>query len=92
MSDAKREAVEGTITGILFREWDPMGVRDAPNHETEYAKYAHDVYGLLMRGASDVQVGRHLHRIEREEMLHPEADGRDLSAVLHTLRKLERSI
>lgn len=91
MPDAKREQIESSITGILFNEWDPLGVHDQPDHANDYAKYAHDVYGLLMRGASDIQVGRHLHRIEREEMLHPEADARDLTAVLHTLRVLERS-
>lgn len=92
MPDSKREEVEKTIAGILFREWDPLGVHDQPEHSADYLRFAHDIYGLLIRGASDVQVGRHLHQIEREELHKPEADSRDLTALLHTLRVLERTI
>jgi hypothetical protein len=92
MSNATREEVEGTITQILFREWDPMGVHDNPAHANEYAKFAHDIYGLLIRGGSDVQVGRLLHKIEREDMMHEDADSRDLTGVLRTLRVLEKTM
>jgi hypothetical protein len=92
MPDSKREDVEGTITQILFNEWDPLDVHEQPGHASEYARFAPDVYGLLMRGASDVQVGRLLHKIEREDMQHAEADTRDLTKVLRALRVLERTI
>ncbi len=92
MPDSKREEIEATIGTMLLNEWDPLDVRAQPDHADEYRKYSHDIYGLLIRGASDVQVGRHLHQIEREEMHHAEADSRDLSALLKTLRALEKTI
>ena len=92
MPDAKREAIEATIGNVLLNEWDPLGVRAEPERSGEYGKYSHDVYGLLVRGASDVQVGRHLHKIERDEMHHADAGNRDLSALLRTLRALEKTM
>lgn len=91
MPDA-REQAEIRIGAVLLAEWDPMGVREQPDHASEYMPFAHDIYGLLVRGASDIQVGRHLHTIEREQMHHPDADARDLTAVLKTLRALEKTI
>lgn len=92
MPDSKREEIEATIGKVLLDEWDPLSVREQADHAQEYLRYAHDIYGLLIRGASDVQVGRHLHQIEREEMHHSDADGRDLTTVLRTLRKLEKTM
>lgn len=92
MSDLKREEAEIRIGATLLDEWDPLSVRGQPDHADDYLRYAHDIYGLLVRGASDVQVGRHLHAIEREEMHHPDADSRDLSIVLKTLRALEKTM
>lgn len=92
MSDSAREQAEARIGAVLLAEWDPKNVRDQSAHADEYMPYAHDIYGLLVRGASDVQVGRHLHTIEREQMHHPDADARDLTAVLKTLRALEKTI
>jgi hypothetical protein len=92
MSDSKREQIEATIGTVLLNEWDPLDVRAQPDRADEYRKYSHDIYGLLIRGASDVQVGRHLHKIEREEMHRADADNRDLSALLKTLRALEKTM
>jgi hypothetical protein len=92
MPDTKREDAELRIGAVLLAEWDPMDVKADPSHSTEYMPFAHEIYGLLIRGGSDVQVGRLLHQIEREQMHHPEADSRDLTAVLKTLRALEKTI
>lgn len=92
MTDPKRAEDERRIGEALLAEWDPLGVRGQPDHENDYMPYAHDVCALLLRGGSDVQVGRHLHMIEREQMHHPDADARDLSAVLKTLRALEKTM
>lgn len=92
MDNAKREAAESKIGAILLTEWDPLDVRSEPDHAQDYLPYAHDVYGMLIRGGSDVQVGRLLHQIEREQMHHPDADSRDLTQVLRTLRAFEKTI
>lgn len=87
-----REEAESKIGAVLLNEWDPLELRSQPDHANDYQQYAHEIYGLLLRGGSDVQVGRLLHQIEREQMQHPEADSRDLTAVLRTLRALEKTI
>ena len=92
MPDSKREEDERRISAALLAEWDPMDIRGQPGHEDEYLQYAHEIYGLLIRGGSDVRVGRHLHTVEREQMHHPDADARDLTAILKTLRAMEKTM
>ena len=57
---------------------------------TEYRGYAHEVYNLLARGASDVQIARYLHRVEEGELGHPELVTRDLRPLVEELRAVER--
>ncbi len=84
----ERADAERTIAQALATLWDPIGSHQA----STYGAQAHEVYSLLARGASDAQVGRHLHQVEREQMGHPEADHRDLSEILKTLRAIEHTI
>ena len=84
----ERADAERAIQQALVSQWDPLGSQDA----STYAQHAHDLYSLLARGASDIQVGRHLHHIEKNDMGHPDADSRDLTALLHTLRLIERTM
>ena len=92
MSPESKEATERAIERVLLDQWDPLGVREQPGPHPEYAPFVHDVYSLLARGASDVQLTRHLHRIESEELHHPELASRDLTAVVRALRKVESSL
>lgn len=84
----ERGEAERLIQQALASQWHPIAKPDV----SSYVAHAHDVYSLLARGASDAQVGRHLHEIEREEMGHADADARDLTEVLKTLRTIERTI
>ena len=92
MPAQQREAVEAEIGRILMEQWDPLGVRgqqeDTPRR---YGAYAHEVYSLLARGASDVQIARRLHLAERDELQHPELVERDLTPLVRSLRALERA-
>ena len=88
---AEKESAEVVIERVLLQQWDPLGVHDAPGPHTEYAPYAHDLFSLLMRGASDVQVERRLRQIERDDLQRPELADRDLSAVVAALRAVEKS-
>ena len=92
MPESDRGAIERAIGEALLLQWDPLGVGAEPGEHPEYRRYVPDVYSLLARGASDVQIARHLHRLESDEFGHPELATRDLTAVLRTLRALERSI
>lgn len=90
MSAHGREAIEAEIGQILLEQWDPLGVRAEPGASYGgYAPYAHEVYSLLARGASDVQIARRLHEAERDELHHPELVSRDLTPVVRALRALE---
>ena len=86
-----REAVEAAIGRILLDQWDPLGMRAGPAPGA-YAPYAHEVYTLLARGASDAQIARRLHQAERDELHHPELADRDLTPVVRALRALEREL
>lgn len=92
MSSPEHLEIERAIERALLEQWDPLNVHDAPGVHEEYHRYVHELFSLLARGGSDVQVARYLHRIEAEELGHPELAARDLTAVLHTLRAIERTI
>ena len=84
-----REAAEAAIGRVLQDHWRGTGdASSAPQVES----FAHDVYNLLVRGASDVQVERHLRGIERDDLHKPELATQTLESVLKSLRSIERSI
>ena len=87
-----REEVERSIARALTDQWNPLGLTDSAEAHHEYARFVPEVYSLLARGASDTQVARFLHRIERDELGHPELANVELTPLLSTLRALERSI
>ena len=80
------DAAENAIRRVLLEQWDPLAVRDQPGPHAEYEPYVHDVFSMLARGASDVQIARLLHRIESDDMHHPELIERDLTPVVKALR------
>ncbi len=91
MSAENRAEIEAEIGQLLLEQWDPSGVRDGAD-AAPYSSYAHEIYGLLARGASDSQVGRRLHQAEADELHHPELAQRDLSTLLRALRAIEKRI
>ena len=90
MPTLDRAAAERGIERLLLERWDPLGVAQTPGDHPEYREYAHEVYNLLARGASDVQVARFLHHAEQGERGHPELVERDLGGLLSELRSIER--
>jgi hypothetical protein len=92
MSSLDRPEAEERIERALLEQWDPLGVASAPGEHPEYQAYAHEVYNLLARGASDVQVARFLHRAEDGELGHPELVSRDLAPLVDRLRTIERQM
>ena len=92
MDPARRESIEQNIGRALLEQWDPLGVHDQADRKDEYTPYAHDLYTLLVRGASDVQITRHLHRIELEELHLPELATRDLTPLIRTIRHMESTL
>ncbi len=87
-----REEVERNIARALLDQWDPLGVGGDPGPHPEYDRFAHEVFSLLARGASDMQVERFLHHLERDELGHPELSTVELTPLLTRLRALERTM
>jgi hypothetical protein len=87
-----REEVERSIARAMVDQWNPLGLADPAEPHHEYDQFAHEMFSLLARGASDAQLARFLHRVEREELGHPELADADLTPIVTTLRALERSI
>ena len=92
MPSLERPAAEERIERALLEQWDPLGVANTPGEHPEYHLYAHEVYNLLARGASDVQIARYLHRAEDGELGHPELVSRDLASLVTQLRTIERQM
>jgi hypothetical protein len=92
MPNLDRPTAEARIESALLEQWDPLGVKNAPGVHTEYQTYAHELYNLLARGASDVQIVRFLHRAEDGELGHPELASRDLALLISQLRTIEHQM
>ena len=92
MPSLDRPAAEERIEHALLEQWDPLGVASAPGEHPEYHQYAHELYNLLARGASDVQIARYLHGAEGGELGHPELASRDLAPLLAQLRTIEHQM
>lgn len=92
MSTLDRPAAEARIEHALLEQWDPLGVASTPGEHPEYHTYAHELYNLLARGASDTQIVRFLHSAEVGVLGHPELASRDLAPLMAELRTIERQM
>jgi hypothetical protein len=84
--------LEAEIGQMLLEQWDPLGAAASAEPFVGYGSQAREVYSLLARGASNVQIVRRLHQIERDEMQHPELAARDLTPLVRNLRAFEPRI
>jgi hypothetical protein len=53
---------------VLARDWDPIGVGDAPGAFDEYFSYVRDAYDVAVHTRSPEAVARRLLEIEQEAM------------------------
>ena len=86
-----------TVVEEILRRWDPIGVNPGPGEDNgpmdEYDSYAPAVLSLLMRGATGLEIEKHLVRIRVEQMSHkayPPSD-RPIAAELVSWWKLKVS-
>ena len=66
--EARARNIQTAIRRALLREWDPIGIGDAPEAQDEYDGYVGGVYRLLANGASTRELAEYLARIERDSM------------------------
>ena len=66
--DPKLARIWREIHDTLLKEWDPIGIGDAPQAQDEYNSYIAGVYHLLTTRASEEEIYKHLVKIETERM------------------------
>jgi hypothetical protein len=62
------ESLERSVAEVLLKEWDPIGVAQAPQAQDEYDGYVGDVCRLLLMRSSTREVFEHLWSLETEHM------------------------
>ncbi len=76
------------ISRVLWDVWDPIGVKELGGPRDEYEDYVNGVYELLVSGASDEAIARHLHYIVTETMGLSAADLRHMYPTVVALREI----
>jgi hypothetical protein len=56
------------IREILLKDWDPIGVAEIPEAQSEYDSYVGRLYSLLAAGPNPDAIAAHLERIETDAM------------------------
>jgi len=77
------------IRRVLLEVWDPIGIKDEPNAQSEYDGYLGDVYGLLVGGATDSEITDRLLYIVHERMGLERATPADMIETVSALRKID---
>ena len=70
---------------VLARDWDPIGVGDAPGAQDEYYGYVRGAYDVAIHTRSAEAVARHLLEMEHDRM---GLDRRSVRAVLPVGEKI----
>jgi len=60
--------IQDAIRQVLFRDWDPIGVKDNPNLQDEYDAYVASVYRILAGSRSKQELVDCLFRLEGESI------------------------
>lgn len=56
------------VRDVLRRHWDPIGVRDVTEANDEYDSYVPKIAEILVEGADQYALGRHLTQLEHASM------------------------
>ena len=80
--------IQRQIGDVLFRSWDPLGVRDEPAAANEYEAYVGGVYRLLASGASARDIAKHLADLETGLLGYPDTDPKMLIPLANKLLRL----
>ena len=94
MDDKARERANryhDAVNEILLRDWDPIGVADAPTGAAEYSAYAAAVTSLLVRGEPKERLIEYLWANEIETM-GLDRDGERIESIAERLLQLRRDI
>ena len=78
--------IQREIADVLRRNWDPIGIKDAPEAQDEYDAYVGGVYRLLESGATVKELAAHLIQLETDKL------GENLLNIGRQNRQLLRTI
>ena len=76
------------IRKVLLNVWDPIGVQNEPNAQDEYDGYVGEIYGLLVKKATDQEITDRLLYIVRETMGLDGAKAEDMQPTIRALREI----
>ena len=81
--------VKQEIDRVLWEVWDPIGINELPDAPPdEYSSYVNGVFELLVNGASDDAIARHLFAIVADRMELSVATCDDMRPTVRALRKI----
>lgn len=80
--------IRSQIRRVLLEVWDPIGVRNEQNAQDEYDGYVGEVYGLLVKKATDQEITERLLYIVRERMGLDAANSEDMQPTVKALREI----
>ena len=56
------------ISELLLKNWDPIGIKDTPGAEDEYALYIHEIYEIIRDSSPYVALFVYLWTLETDHM------------------------
>jgi len=65
---ADQKKVYELIDGILWKDWDPIGVNDIEDVRDEYQSYTPHIFSLIIHGAAKIEIAEHLFMLETVNM------------------------
>lgn len=77
------------VRQILMHDWDPIGIRDVPQAQDEYDRYARQIARMLDAGASTTEIADRLLEIEAGSIGLP-GDGERAIMVARRLCRLSK--
>jgi hypothetical protein len=89
MRETRASEIQESIRLVLLHDWDPIGVKDAPEAQDEYDSYVGRVYRWLASGASETEIAGRLREIESDDMGLSAVDSARLLPVARKLRALD---
>jgi hypothetical protein len=86
--EERAREIQRSIAQVLLRNWDPIGVANEPEAQSEYDAYVGGVYRLIASGATARGLAEHLARIEADQLGFQDTDPRMLIPLAHKLLQL----
>jgi hypothetical protein len=80
--------IRSQIRKVLLNAWDPIGIQNEPNAQDEYDGYVGEIYGLLVRRATDQEITDRLLYIVNDTMGLDAAKAEDMQPTVRALREI----